>query len=115
MGEQPANPESSKEQFLQEIIAILGKLRELGVDFEESDIEHLAAMEEDELENYVYVALLEAGVDNPEEVMIGTGIVEAFRKYNQAEIAERTGHYLVDEVDELDRQRGTGSYPREIE
>ena len=59
-----------------EIIDTLRSLKDHGVDFEEEDIGHISAMDAEERVDYLFQALLEAGVEDPETVLKEKGILE---------------------------------------
>lgn len=104
MGEELPQPGGeAPKTYPQEIVAALDTLTEQGVDFAPEDFEHLAAMDQEELTEYFFQALLEAGIEDPEELMVQSGIVEAFWTLNSEQIAARNKpEYLVAEVDEHD-------------
>lgn len=74
-----ANPEeepTSEILGLEKAVNLMRELKEeQGVDWEEEDIDHLSPMDGEERLDYVYQALLEAGLD-PDEVLREKGILE---------------------------------------
>jgi hypothetical protein len=101
----PRPPESRPQP--KEMKHYLELLKDHGVDFEESDLEHLAPMDDYELTEYFLQALLEAGVEDPEGFMVEHALVEVFREHTQEELIARNSQKLKGEdhsVDQLDEE-----------
>jgi hypothetical protein len=110
----PAGDTEAEKSHAQQLVDYLRVLSEQGIDFEESDLEHLGPMDDAELTEYFFQALLEAGVKDPEEFMIQNNLVEGFRALTSEEFTARNSRELkgighkVDELDEQDQQREAG-------
>lgn len=104
-------PKSERQPQPKEMKHYLELLKDHGIDFEESDFEHLAPMDDDELTEYFLQTLLEAGIEDPEGFMVEHALVEGFHALTQAEFEARNSRKLkgvghkVDELDLEDDQR----------
>jgi 3'(2'),5'-bisphosphate nucleotidase len=67
---------NEEEVTTQEIINLHSALKEIGVDFEEIDIEHLKTMPVDEVIGHLFDALLDAGIEDPEAYLKEKGLLE---------------------------------------
>jgi hypothetical protein len=65
-----------QEPTADEVINLHRALKEIGVDFEEIDVEHIGAMEVDEAIGHLFDVLLDVGVEDPEAYLKEKGILE---------------------------------------
>ncbi|MEK7095980.1 MAG: hypothetical protein AAB896_01680 [Patescibacteria group bacterium] len=68
--------ETPEDVTTEEIINLHRVLKDIGVDFEEIDVEHLKVMPVDEVIGHLFDALIEAGVEDPEAYLKEKGILE---------------------------------------
>lgn len=75
-----AEAEANKPEMVSnsEAIDLLRSLKAEGLDldFEESDMDHIIAMDEEELVGYLFDSLLNAGFEDPEALLIEKGILK---------------------------------------
>jgi hypothetical protein len=77
----PALPEEQEsgeqeEVTTEEVINLHRALKEIGIDFEEIDVEHLKTMPVDEVIGHLFDALLDVGVEDPEAYLKEKGLLE---------------------------------------
>lgn len=94
----------------QDLIDLLRDLSDHGVDYQEEDLPHLQAMEEDELMSTLIISLESAGVQNPLEYIESHNLIERFRALTPEEFQARNApsrqgkEYSADQLDAQEEQ-----------